>query len=159
MKQTSLLPRLILLAALLAAAPLTLAGPGHPGHGPGFDAADGRQLAGAVKRLDLDEAQANAIRAVFEASRDDLKANAKASRELRAHIHALLTSGALDEEALAEAARREGELAEERVLLSAQLAADVLAELDDAQRAQLQEMRSERLERRRERFSARRDEG
>ncbi len=149
------LTRTLVLAAALAAAPLALANPKHDHHGPGPEASMARHLAGAVKHLDLSDAQAESIKALFEANKEDLKANAIASRELRETLHALLTADTLDEEALAEAARQEGQLAEERVLLTGTLASQVLAELDDEQRAELHAMRSERMERHRERFSAR----
>jgi protein CpxP len=158
--------RTLLLGALLAASPLALAGPGHASHGgkgghaaPGADAMAGveRQLAGAIRRLDLDANQEAAIRELFEANRADLAANREASRAVREDVRTLLDADTLDEEALAELARREGELAEERILLGGTLASEVLGELTEAQRDELQAMRTEREERRRERFSARTD--
>jgi protein CpxP len=152
--------RTFLLAGLLATSSLAIAGPGHPGHGQdGFDPVSTvhRHLAGAVKRLDLSDDQRSAVRAIFEDNRDDLRANMEASHAVRKELQALLMADTLDEDALAELAGREGELAEERVLLGAGLASQVLAELDPDQRAELQAMRAEREERRRERFSARSD--
>lgn len=152
----------LLFTALLATTSLAVAGPDHPGHGPdGSDPVAGaqRRLAGAVKRLDLSDDQRAAMRAVFEANRDDLAANRQASRVVREELQALLQEDSLDEAALAELARREGELAEERVLLGAGLASRVLAELDADQRDQLQAMRAGRDERRRQHPGARRDRG
>ena len=145
-------------ATLLAGSTLALAGPEHAGHGgkalnAGFD--PGRELSHAVKRLDLTEIQQDAIRAIFEANREDMIANREASREVREELQALLQQDTLDQDALAELAEREGELAEERIMLGGNLASDVLAELDDAQREELAAMRDERQERRRARFSAR----
>jgi Spy/CpxP family protein refolding chaperone len=154
--------RTLLITALLSAAPLAYAGPDHPGHGPDrSDPVAGvqRRLAGAVKRLDLTDEQRAAVRTVFEENRDDLKANRKASLAVREELHALLMQDSLDEDALAELARREGELAEERVLLGVGLASQVLAELDETQREELQAMRSDREERRRQHLDARRDRG
>ena len=155
--------RTLLFSTLLAAAPLALAGtalagPGHAGPG-GFGADPAmsaeRQLAGTIRRLDLSADQEAAIRDLFEDNREDLEANRQASRAVREDVQALLAADTLDDEALADLARREGELAEERVLLSGTLAAQVLAELNDDQRAELQALRSEREQRRRERFGAR----
>lgn len=155
--------RTLLFSTLLAAAPLALAGPAHagPGHGgPGGFGADPamsaeRQLAGTIRRLDLSADQEAAIRDLFGDNRDDLEANRQASRAVREDVQALLETDTLDDDALADLARREGELAEERILLSGTLASQVLAELTDDQRAELQVIRSEREDRRRERFSAR----
>lgn len=154
--------RTLLFGAMLATAPLALAGPGQAGGpgGPGGFGGDAamaaeRQLAGTIRRLDLDADQEAAIRALFEENREDLEANRQASRAVREDVQALLEADRLDEDALADLARREGELAEERILLSGTLASQVLAELTDDQRAELQAIRSEREERRRERFSAR----
>lgn len=150
--------RALAASLLLAGSTLALAGPDHPGHGqrgPGFD--PGRELSRAVQRLDLSDAQQEAIRSLFEANREDLIANREASREVREEIAALMQEDSLDQDTLAELAEREGELTEERVLLGGTLAAEVLAELDDTQREELAAMRAEREERRRDRFSARQD--
>ena len=152
--------RAVAATLLLAGSTLTLAGPGHADHGgkgPGAGFEPGRELSHAVRRLDLTDAQEDAIRSLFEANREDLLANREASRELREELAALMREDTLDQDALAELAAREGELAEERVLLGGTLASEVLAELDDAQRDELAAMRAEREERRRARFSARQD--
>lgn len=143
---------------LLAASTQVLAGPEHARNGAkgpnaGFD--PGRELSHAVQRLDLTDAQQDAIRSIFEANREDMMANFEASRALRAEIEALLREDTLNTDALAELAEREGELAEERVLLGGTLASEVLAELDEDQRDELAALRDERQERRRARFSAR----
>lgn len=152
------LTRTALFTALLAVSGAALAGPEHPHHARGshdgsFD--PGRQLAGAIQRLELSAVQEAAIQAIFEDNREDLQANRFASRELKGEIQAVLQADTLDEEALAALASREGDLAEERVLLAGTMISDLLAELDDAQRAELQAMQEERRERRRERYSAR----
>ncbi|MEE4173915.1 MAG: periplasmic heavy metal sensor [Xanthomonadales bacterium] len=147
-------------AALLAGSSLALAGPEHPGHGgkgykADFDPA--RQLSQSVKRLDLSDDQREAIQALFEANREDLLANREAGRELREELEALMREDTLDTDALADLAEREGELAEERILLGGTLASEVLAELDADQRDELAALRDERQERRRARFSGRKD--
>lgn len=148
--------RTLLLSALLGVTAPALAGPDHPGHGPDPAGSFGRHLAHAVQRLELSTEQEDTIRAIFAANRDDLKANFEAGRALKEEMRDLLSAEVLDEEALADIAVREGSLAEERVLLTVGVAAQVLAELTDEQKAELQAMRSERSERRRERFGARR---
>ncbi len=150
--------RAVAATVLLAGSTLALAGPEHAGHGgkglnAGFD--PGRELSQAVKRLDLSDAQQDAIRSLFEANREDMIANFEASRAVREELQGLLQQESLDQDALAELAEREGELAEERIMLGGNLASDVLAELDDAQREELAALRDERQERRRARFSAR----
>jgi Spy/CpxP family protein refolding chaperone len=145
---------------MLVGSSLALAGPEHAGHGgngPNSEFDPGRKLAYAVRRLDLTGTQEDAIRSLFEANREDMIANREASREVREDLQALMQEDTLDQEALAELAEREGELAEERVLLGGTLASRVLAELDDAQREELAAMRGQHQERRRARFSARED--
>jgi Spy/CpxP family protein refolding chaperone len=147
---------------LLATSTLAFAGPDHANHrgkapGAGFD--PGRELSQAVQRLDLSDSQQDAIRSLFEANREDLIANREASRELRQELRTLLQEETLDQDALAELAEREGDLAEERMLLGGTLVSDILAELDEGQREELAIMREERRERQRARFSAREDRG
>ncbi len=143
---------------MLAGSTLAVAGPEHAGHGgrgapEGFD--PGRHLAQAMRRLDLNDDQRDAIRSLFEANREDMIANREASLQLRQELEALMQEDTLDQDALAELAEQMGELAEERVLLGGTLASQVLAELDDAQREELAAMRDQRQEHRRARFSAR----
>ncbi len=149
--------RTVLFTALLGAAAPVLAGPEHPGHGPrgGGEAGFARHLAHTVQRLDLSDAQTEAVKAIFEANKEDLKANFEAGRTLREELQALLDADSLDEAALADIAEREGDLAEERILLTGSVAAQVMAELTDEQKVELQALRAERQDRRRERFSKR----
>lgn len=157
-----ILTQTVALTALLTAAPLALADHdrGHRAQG-GYDPTSSvqRKLTRAMKQLDLSEEQESAVRAIFEDNREDLQANREATRAVREDIRALLDSWPLDEAALASLAEREGELAEERVVLTSTLASEVLAELDEDQRAELDAMREERRERMRERFSDRGDRG
>jgi Spy/CpxP family protein refolding chaperone len=142
----------LLLTAMLTVTPMAMAGPGHAGHGgpgPGDSTSQlAREMAGAIKRLDLSEEQETAIRALFSDNRETLKAHGQASREVRDEIRELLGAERLDEDALAALATREGELAEERVILMTTLASQVHAELTEAQRAELAQMRDDRLARR-----------
>jgi len=154
----NLLTKTVLTTTLLGAAGFAAAGPGHPGHGPAGapDAVVSRHLAKTVQRLDLSAEQEAAIQSIFEANREDMKANREAQRALRTELETVFEAAVFDEAALAELAVREGELAEERVLLMGTVASEVLAELDEAQRAELQALRAEREDRRRDRFSDRR---
>ena len=159
-RTTALSLRAVAATVLLACSTLAFAGPEHAGHGArgayeGFD--PGRQLAHAMERLDLSDDQRDEIRSLFEANRDDMIANREASLQLRQELDALLQEDSFDQDALAELAERMGELAEERVLLGGTLASNVLAELDKEQRAELAAMRDDRQERRRARFSGRKD--
>lgn len=139
--------RTLLLTALLCISGLALAGPEHRGH-----ASQGQQpardFAGMIRQIDLSEEQEAAIKSIFSDNKDAMEAQAEASRAAREELQALLDADVLDEDALADLAETEGQLAEERVMLMGTLAADVLAELDDEQRAELQELRAERLARR-----------
>lgn len=153
--------RYILCALLLASTTLAVAAPdrerpgrGH-GEGPGGDPT--RQLAGVMQHLDLDETQKASIEAIIDANREDLQGNQAASRALKEEVRALVETAPLDQEQLAELARRSGELAEERVLMTGSVFSEVLAVLDDGQRDALNALRSVREQHRRERFSARRE--
>lgn len=142
--------KIVLLTTMLGASGLALAGPEHRSHGANTDPANQpmREFASTLKRLDLSAEQQEAIEAIFAANKDAVRAQSEASRALREDIQELLYAPALDEEALAALAVAEGGLAEERVMLMGTLAADVLAQLDDEQRAELETLRAERLARR-----------
>ncbi len=147
------LQKIVLFTALLGAGTLAFAGPEHPEDRHAAPNADPsaqpvRELAGAIRRLDLDPEQETAIKEIFAANREALEAQAAAGRDLREELQTLLNEPELDEEALAALAAAEGDLAEERVMLIGTLAAEVLAELDDEQRAELATLRAERLSRR-----------
>lgn len=145
--------------AALVAAVTAVAAPYH--HGPGDGGDDSvmmlQRLARAVERLQLTEAQRDNIRATLEARHEELVAIREASRELRLQLHELVTADTLDEAALAELARQEGELAAERTMIAAGAGHAVLAELDAAQREELELMRQERMERRAGRYEWLRD--
>lgn len=144
---------LIMATSLLAlAAPGASANPDHPRgpHGkpgpeaPGPGGAPIRHLVGALRQLDLSEDQREQVRAVVESSSGALHANHRAAADHRDRLRELLMDEGLDEAALAAIARAEGELAERRVLLTARAVADILAVLDDEQRARLYAMGEER---------------
>jgi len=150
--------KIVLMTALLGASGLAFAGPEHRSHGSDArpSSQPAREFAGAIKQLDLSPDQQAEIESIFVASRDAMKAHAEASKALREDLRNLLNAPQLDEDALATLAEAEGDLAEERVMLMGTLAADVLAELDEEQRAELEELRAERLARRGERRQDRR---
>ncbi len=139
----------VLFTALLCVSGLALAGPEQRPHGGQVNPA--REFSGMIRQLDLSPEQQAEIKSIFSANQGAMEAHAEASRALREDLQALLNAEVLDENALAGLAEAEGELAEERIMLMGTLAADVLAELDDEQRAELQELREERLARRGER--------
>jgi len=143
-------PRTLVFTALLCASGLALAGPEHRSQGAQANPAQqpAREFAGMLRQLDLSPEQQAEVKAIFSTNKDALEAQAEASRALREDLQVLLGADVLDENALADLAEMEGKLAEERVMLMGTLAADVLAELDDEQRAELQALREERLARR-----------
>lgn len=138
-------------AALTLFAGTAMAGPGDgPGRkGPAGDPSSMvlRHLAHQVEQLDLDDAQDAAIEAIFDDSKADLKANRLAARDNRAILHDILTADTLDEDALASAARTEGDLVAERIVIAATAASAVKAELDADQLAELEANITERRER------------
>ena len=107
------------------------------------------QMLRGVKQLDLSDEQHAAIEGIVDSSREDLRANMMATRDSHSIIRALLTADGLDEEALAAAAKQQGDLTAERILITGNVASQVLAELDETQRATLHEMAQEMREDRR----------
>ena len=144
-----------LMSTILLVSALALASPAVAGHGA--DRQEGhhgaRSMAGgdlsatmihrlvrAIHNLDLTEQQKEGIHAIFQESREDLKANRQAAAERRKQLHGILTAETLDEEALANVARQEGDLLTERIMIAGSVASKVFAQLDQAQRAELEAM-------------------
>ena len=146
---------------LVFAAASVSAGPHHgdrghrgPPGGPEMDGAVLRHLGGALKQLELSDAQRDQIQPVLEQGREDLMANHRASMDNKLRMRELLDGNDLDDAGLQDIARAEGALAEERVLIVGRALADVLAVLDESQRAELQAMAEDHRARR----QARRDD-
>jgi len=120
-------------------------------HGPGADMHGMmmRHLAHAIEQLDLTEEQRDAIHQLVQDGREEMHANHTASMENMRAMHELMQADELDDNALAQVARKSGQLAEERVMLAGRNLHAILAELDAAQREQLRAMGEEMRQRHR----------
>ena len=135
-----------LLAALLLAPLAALSGPEHENHARSVGQSDmTRTLVGrlvkTVNHLDLDEAQRAAIHTIMQDSKPALQENHHAMAESHQALADTLMADDLDSGALEEIAQLEGELLAERIVLSGHIAAQVLAVLNDDQRAELAVLR------------------
>lgn len=148
----SMVTALLLSMSSMAVAQDGAPGPGHKGQRPhrGMQAPSRSMMDGvmrAIKRLDLsDEQQEN-----IWVTAHDLKGQLhpvmvemkKGQRELRE----LISSGNYDAKAVAELAKKEGDLTEQRILLTSEAVANVLGQLTEEQRARLEAMKTERKQR------------
>jgi Spy/CpxP family protein refolding chaperone len=128
---------------------------GHPPMAIAPEAVMLRGLARATQRLDLEPDQQAEIEAILDEAREQMRANREAARGLHGELRAIVTADDFDEEALAEAAGREGQLSAERIMIAGSASAAILATLDDAQRAELELMHEAARERMRERWGSR----
>jgi Spy/CpxP family protein refolding chaperone len=164
-------------AALLVTSSAAMAQPGsgsepqtHPSSGSQYGARHGatvrrgvdpkaamlRGLARATERLELDSEQEARIAAIFDDAREQLQANRQAAGDLREELRGIVTAESFDEDALAAAADREGDLSAERVMIAGIASASILAILTEEQRAELELLREEAQGRRRESWRSRR---
>ena len=107
---------------------------GH--HGPGDDPFMG-PLAKALHNLDLSDDQKEAIHAVFLDNKDKMEANREADMKARKALHEIMMADKVDQDALKKAAHEIGNIAENRVVLGANVASQVMSKLTDEQRTEL----------------------
>ncbi len=151
----------LLTAALSATA--FAAPPGRDGFGQGPRAGHKPpspvgMLARAIDRhIDVTDEQRAEIEAILDAHRAEARPLATQERATRRELADLVRSGAWDEATLTTLAERQGELTTQRIVLGAHGAADLLAVLNDEQRAELEALREARREQFRERRDRRRE--
>ena len=156
----------IALAALLTAALSATAFAAPPGrdgagNGPGMGhkpPSPVGMLARTIDRhIDVTDEQRAEIEAILAAHREQARPLAREEREARRELAELIGSGDWDEAAVTALAERQGQLTTQRIVLGARGAADMLAVLNDEQRAELDAVREVRREMRRERSERRRE--
>lgn len=101
----------------------------------------------AIKRLDLSEDQKEGIWATVHQLRGELHPVMMEMKSGQRELRELVTSGSFDASAVAALAKTEGELTEQRILLTSQAVANVLSQLTGEQRAELEAMAAERKQR------------
>jgi len=110
-----------------------------------------QQLMRGLKRLDLDDEQKAAIRAVMQ----DLKAEVRPiMQEMKAghmQLKELIKADSYDEKAVEALAEKEGEMAAERLVITSRALSEVYSHLTPEQRDELAAMAEERTERRADR--------
>ena len=141
----SLLMAVILLAASTASAER---GPSHdrmnqrPGGEFGTQVIE--HLTRAIRRLDLSDEQRESIRNDLKGLRTSLKPTIKELHQGRKELHGLVTADSYDADAVAAIAEHQGDLVAEISTIASGVAAGVLAQLSDQQRAELMAMGEER---------------
>ena len=147
----------VMTALLLAASGMAVAqdgdpGPGNKGKRPhhGMQAPPRTVMEGvmrAVKRLDLSEEQKEGIRATVHGLKGELQPVMAEMKTAQRELRELITSGSFDEQAVAALAKKQGDLTEQRIMLTSAAAANVLGRLTEEQRTQLETMAAERKQR------------
>jgi len=153
--QMSTLLKCVLAASFLMSAGTTIAqdnefGPGQ--RGPrgmqGMPAVE--NMMRAIRRLDIsDEQQAN-IRAVMQEMKTEIKPIMEETKAGHLQLKELVKADEYDENAVAGLAAKEGDLVAERMVITSRALSEVYGYLTDEQRAELEEMAAQRMERRSE---------
>lgn len=149
----------VMTAGLLAVSGMAVAQDGGPGQDPGnkgqrphrgMQAQPRTMMEGvmrAIRRLDLSEEQKEGIWATVHDLKGELHPVMVEMKNAQRELRELITSGTFDAQAVAALAKTEGDLTEQRTLLTSVAVADVLGQLTEEQRAQLEAMATERKQR------------
>jgi protein CpxP len=105
------------------------------------------QLMRAIKHLDLSEEQKTNIKAVMQGLKEEVHPIMQDMRTGHEQLKELVKAEGYDEDAVALVAEKEGDLAAQRIMLTSEALSNVLAQLTDEQREQLDTMAAERKER------------
>jgi Spy/CpxP family protein refolding chaperone len=156
-KQMNKLMISVMTVLLLAVSGMAVAqdggqGPGNKGQRPhrGMQAQPRTMMEGvmrAIKRLDLSEEQKEGIWSTAHSLKGELHPVMVEMRNGQRELRELISSGSFDEKAVAALAEKEGDLTKQRILLTSAAVADVLGQLTEDQRAQLEAMAAERQQR------------
>lgn len=101
----------------------------------------------AIKRLDLSDEQKEGIWATVHNLKGQLHPVMIEMKSGQEELRALISSADYDAKAVAALAKKEGALTEKRILLTSEAVANVLGQLTQEQRAQLDAMKAERKQR------------
>lgn len=147
----------VMTALLLAISGMAVAqdggqGPGNKGQRShrGMQAQPRTMMEGvmrAIKRLDLSEEQKEGIWATVHELRGELHPIMVEMKTGQRELRELVTSGSFDASAVAALAEKEGDLTGQRILLTSEAVANVLGQLTEEQRTELEAMAAERKQR------------
>ena len=147
----------VMTALLLAISGMAVAqdggqGPGNKGQRShrGMQAQPRTMMEGVmreIKRLDLSEEQKEGIWATVHELKGELHPVMVEMRNGQRELRELIISGSFDEKAVAALAEKTGDLTAQRILLTTGAVANVLGQLTEEQRVQLDAMAAERKQR------------
>jgi Spy/CpxP family protein refolding chaperone len=120
-------------------------GHGH-GHGSGFGHAPGERLHRMMSQLDLTPEQQEQIYAMFQEHRESTESIRQQLRDAHREVMELTHADTVDENAIRQAIQDAAVLQADMAVDGARMFQQIRGVLTDEQRAQLEEMRAERLE-------------
>ena len=109
----------------------------------------------AIRRLDLDDEQQASIQAVMKEMKTEIKPLMTEMKAGHSQLKELVKADEFDEDAVIALATKEGDLAAERIVMTSRALSEVYGYLTDEQRVELEEMATERAERRNKRRKGR----
>lgn len=113
----------------------------------------------ALRHLDLSEDQKVSIRATMQTMKTEIRPIIGEMKAGQLQLTELIKADQYDEDAVAELAAKEGDLAAERILIASRALSTMFNQLTDEQRVDLDEMAAKRMERRSEKRRQRTREG
>ena len=116
------------------------------------------QLTHALKRLELDDQQREDIRGVMREMKTDIRPLMEETRAGHQTLKELIKAENYDQGAIAVLAKKEGDLAAERMMIASRTLSAIFSHLTDEQRDELDAMAAQRQERRSERRKHRPDQ-
>jgi Spy/CpxP family protein refolding chaperone len=114
------------------------------------------QLMHALRQLDLSDEQKANTRAILEVMKAEIHPILEETKAGQQQLRELIKSDSYDENAVRALAEKEGDLATERVMITAQALSRVMSQLTDEQRAELDAMAAERKQKRAQRHQEKR---
>jgi len=99
----------------------------------------------AIRHLDLSDEQRESVRTVMQDLKTEVRPIMAETKTNHTQLKELIKADKFDEDAVAELAAKEGELAAERTVLASRAMSDVFSFLTDEQRAELDEMAAKRM--------------
>ena len=158
----SMVTALLLSMSGMAVAQDGAPGPGNKGQRPhrGMQATPRPMMEGvmrAIKRLDLSDDQRESIWSTTHDLKGQLHPIKVEMKKGQRELRELIISGNYDAKAVAALAKKEGGLTEQRILLTSEAVANVLGQLTEEQRNELEAMKTERRQRIKDKRSKKRE--